>query len=93
MKIRCLNGSKCLSAVMTCSAVLLVAACNNIVEAPKAKGPPVAPAISINALMVAQVDHSAHVLWNVEQKGQAPKNDADWREVEHHAIQMPRRAV
>ena len=93
MKIRCLNGSKCLSAVMTCSAVLLVTACNNTVEAPKAKGPPVAPAISINALMVAQVDHSAHVLWNVEQKGQAPKNDADWREVEHHAIQMPRRAV
>jgi hypothetical protein len=88
MKTRRMKGSKGLSAVMTCSAVLLVAACNNIVEAPKAKGPPVAPAISINALMVAQVDHSAHVLWNVEQKGQAPKNDADWREVEHHAIQI-----
>lgn len=88
MKTRRMKGSKGLSAVMTCSAVLLVAACNNTVEAPKAKGPPVAPAISINALMVAQVDHSAHVLWNVEQKGQAPKNDADWREVEHHAIQL-----
>jgi hypothetical protein len=38
--------------------------------------------------MVAQVDHSAHVLWNVEQKDHAPKNDVEWREVEHHAIQL-----
>ena len=88
MKTRGMNGSKSLSVAAACSAALLIAACNNTAQAPKAKGPPVAPAISINALMVAQVDHSAHVLWNVEQKGQAPKNDADWREVEHHAIQL-----
>jgi hypothetical protein len=69
-------------------ATLFVAGCGGKVEPPKPQGPPVAPAVSINALMVAQVDHSAHVLWNVELDGHAPKNDADWREVEHHAIQL-----
>ena len=67
---------------------IALAGCNSSVEPPKPHGPPVAPSVSINAYMVAQVDHSAHVLWNVELKGHAPKSDADWREVEHHAIQL-----
>ena len=48
----------------------------------------VPPAVSINAVMVAWVDHAGHELWDVEQEGRAPKNDADWREVERHATQL-----
>jgi hypothetical protein len=48
----------------------------------------VAPVVSVNALMVALVDHASHELWNVEKDGGAPTSDADWREVEHHAIQL-----
>jgi len=46
------------------------------------------PAISINELMVAWVDHSGHELWDREAEGRAPKTDADWREVERHATQL-----
>ena len=48
----------------------------------------VPPAVSINALMVAWMDHSAHELWDVEQTGRAPKTDANWRELERHATQL-----
>ena len=54
-----------------------------------AMGPPSAtPAVSVNELMVAWVDHSGHELWDREREGQAPKSDADWREVERHATQL-----
>jgi hypothetical protein len=53
-----------------------------------APAPTVKPAVSINAVMVAFVDHAAHVVWDVEQAGHAPKTDADWQEIEHHAIQL-----
>jgi len=73
--------------------VLLVYGCN--AGAPQqqvqpASPPPqtVPPAVSINALMVAWMDHSAHELWDVEQAGRAPKTDANWRELERHAIQL-----
>jgi hypothetical protein len=42
--------------------------------------------VSINAEMVALVDHAGHELWNVEKI--APRTDADWANVEHHAIQL-----
>ena len=42
--------------------------------------------VSINAVMVALVDHAGHQLWNVEGEGQAPKTDADWENVEEHAV-------
>jgi len=48
----------------------------------------VPPAVSINALMVAWIDHSSHELWDTEKPGNAPKNDADWRRLERHAIQL-----
>jgi len=38
--------------------------------------------------MVSLVDHAGHALWDVEKPGRAPKTDADWREVEHHATQL-----
>ncbi len=54
--------------------------------------PPAEPAIklpvSYNALMVAMVDNAGHVLWDIEKEGFAPKNDADWLEVEDHAMQL-----
>ena len=49
---------------------------------------PVPPAVSINAVMVAWIDHSGHEMWDVEKPGMAPKNDADWRRLERHAIQL-----
>ena len=55
-------------------------------QAAAASAPAVPPAVSINAVMVALVDHAAHELWNVEKA--APKDDNGWREVEHHAIQL-----
>ena len=50
--------------------------------------PPVPMPISINALMVAQVDHASHALWDAGKEGQAPKTDQDWEEIEHHAMQL-----
>jgi len=44
--------------------------------------------VSINAEMVALVDHAGHALWDVEREGQAPKTDAAWSDIEHHAIQL-----
>jgi len=46
------------------------------------------PEVSINAVMVALVDHAGHQLWNVEVEGKAPKTDADWENVEEHAVQI-----
>jgi hypothetical protein len=48
----------------------------------------VTPGTSINAIMVALVDHAGHNLWNVEKEGMAPKTDADWLTVEEHAVQL-----
>jgi len=46
------------------------------------------PEVSINAIMVALVDHAGHNLWAVEGAGKAPKKDADWANVEEHAVQI-----
>jgi hypothetical protein len=39
------------------------------------------PQVSLNAVMVALVDHAAHNLWNVERKDGNPMTDADWEVV------------
>jgi hypothetical protein len=44
--------------------------------------------VSFNTLMVTMIDNAAHVLWDVEKEGFAPKDDADWLELEDHAIQL-----
>lgn len=46
------------------------------------------PRVSVNALMVTMIDNSGHVLWDTEKDGGAPKDDADWLEVEDHATQL-----
>ena len=43
--------------------------------------------ISLNAVMVAQVDHASDYLWDIG-NGKTPKTDDDWREAEYHAYQM-----
>jgi hypothetical protein len=73
---------------------LFVSGCSAGVEQPQAvqqaspQAPAVPPVVSVNALMVALVDHASHELWNVEKEGRAPKNDAEWGEIEHHAAQL-----
>jgi Cytochrome C' len=46
------------------------------------------PQVSINAVMVAFVDHAAHNLWDVERKDGKPMTDADWEVVSEHAVQI-----
>jgi cytochrome c556 len=46
------------------------------------------PKISINAVMVALVDHAAHNLWDSEGDGRQPKSDADWQRLNEHAAQI-----
>lgn len=55
---------------------------------PPAPAPPVAANTSYNELMVRWVDNASHVLWDAEKPGFAPKNDADWTEIEDHAVQL-----
>jgi hypothetical protein len=45
-------------------------------------------ALSYNELMVTWIDNASHVLWDVEKPEFAPKNDADWVELEDHATQL-----
>ncbi len=50
--------------------------------------PAFTPVVSINGLMVTWIDNASHVLWDVEKKGLAPKDEADWIELEDHATQL-----
>jgi hypothetical protein len=43
--------------------------------------------VSLNAVMVGQVDHASDAIFNVG-NGVVPKNDDEWREVEYHSWQM-----
>jgi cytochrome c556 len=76
---------------------LIVAACSTPAPQQSAPPPPAAdqaapamakPAVSINAVMVALVDHAGHNLWDVERKGKAPKTEAQWMNVQEHAVQI-----
>lgn len=56
------------------------------IQAATLMAPTVPPAVSVNAVMVAQVDHSAHEIWDVPLM--PPKTDDDWTQLEYHAIQL-----
>jgi hypothetical protein len=84
-------------ALLLGASVLLLSACNAgpeqkpatpEVSTPAPAAPAVAPVVSVNALMVTWIDNSGHVLWNAEREGRAPKNDADWLEIQEHATQL-----
>lgn len=48
---------------------------------------PFTPDVSINEVMVAQIDHAARFIWAAANPD-LPAADIDWQEVEHHAIQI-----
>jgi cytochrome c556 len=58
-----------------------------VAQAPAAPSAPMLNT-SYNELMVAWIDNASHVLWDAEKPGFAPKNEADWVELEDHAIQL-----
>ncbi len=73
------------------SLVLLISGGDTRAEAQKADqhaSSSVSPVVSVNAVMVGLIDHAGHELWNVEKEGHAPKTAAQWKEIEHHAIQL-----
>jgi hypothetical protein len=74
---------------------LLLAACSAPPATPQpeaAAAPPAAAPMTLNTsyneLMVAWIDNASHVLWDVEKPGFEPKDEADWVELEDHAIQL-----
>lgn len=50
------------------------------------RAPSVAPAVSVNAMMVSLVDHAAHEVWDAAVT--PPENDDDWTQLEYHAMQL-----
>jgi hypothetical protein len=68
-----------------------VAACDSPDQSQSALGPrvntPFTPEISINEIMVAQIDHAAHFIWDATSPDSVMA-EIDWQEVEHHAIQL-----
>lgn len=90
-------GHAALSLVVIGLGAAIVSSCQSPPqqEAPPpaaAAPPPAAPAVklpmSYNALMVSMIDNAGHVLWDVEKEGFSPKDEADWVEVEDHALQL-----
>lgn len=67
-----------------------LAACNQDgAPAPEPAATPTSPklSVSINAAMVAMVDHSADYIFAVG-NGDLPKNDGDWQQVRNSAYEM-----
>ncbi len=84
MKSRFLQAALVSAAVLALllgTAVLLTWRVNAAEEATHVPVP-----VSINALMVAMVDHSAHEIWDAGNAG--PLSGREWQEVEQHAIQL-----
>lgn len=48
---------------------------------------PFTPEISINEIMVGQIDHASHFIWDAANPDNAG-SAIDWQEIEHHAIQL-----
>jgi hypothetical protein len=78
------------SAIFAALGVLSLSGCTPkpAAESPPAPQPAAAPTlpVSINAIMVAMVDHSSEPLWQDSYK--PPATDAGWRETEYNAYQM-----
>ena len=63
--------------------------CANDSEVPQPAAQQALPvATAINAIMVGQIDHAAHPLWDVGREDGAPAADKDWMELEHYAVQI-----
>lgn len=44
--------------------------------------------VTINEVMVAVVDHNAHILWNTSLDEFRPRTEHDWHELEHAAVTL-----
>lgn len=66
---------------------LSLAACSNASRPPSRAVVPFTPDVSINEVMIAQIDHAAHFIWEAANPDN-PSMDVNWQEVEHHAIQL-----
>jgi cytochrome c553 len=71
--------------ILGSAAVLLMTGCAS--ERPE-QPPPLKGVVSLNDIMVSVVDHNSHILWNVAEEKNAPKNDADWHVLEHAAVTL-----
>ena len=72
------------------SALLTLVACQgqgSTIASPPRTNVPFTPEISINEVMVAQIDHAAHFIWDAANPDLSAAA-IDWDEVEHHAIQL-----
>lgn len=74
------------------AAIVLLVACSNPQDAANGSSSsrvniPFTPEISINEIMVAQIDHASHFIWDAANPDDA-SSTIDWQEVEHHAIQL-----
>lgn len=70
--------------------LLILTACNQILPGGARHDRvsiPFTPDISINEVMVAQIDHASHFIWEAADPDVAASS-IDWQEVEHHAIQI-----
>ena len=70
------------------SVVVVLAACRSeaLGDSPRLSVPFTSD-ISINEIMVAQIDHAADRIWEATDPAFAA-SDVDWEDVEHHAIQI-----
>jgi hypothetical protein len=73
--------------ITACSAPATPPASETVAQ-PTAPAPALRLSTSYNELMVTWIDNASHVLWDVEKPGFEPKDDADWIELEDHAIQL-----
>jgi len=74
-------------AVLTTSALAGVLALGVAVTAPVTAAEPLDVPVSINALMVTMIDHSAHHIWD-HQAMNRTLDDPEWQLVEYFSIQL-----
>lgn len=78
--------SKFLAGTSLVSLMIILASCGSSSVVNERQVPYVTD-ISINELMIAQIDHAAHYIWNAANPDNAP-GAVDWQETEHHALQL-----
>jgi hypothetical protein len=85
-----LRSTMRLTALLASAALL--PGCNKVAEAPTTTPAPAVQEpvlklpVSLNAVMVALVDHSMRPIWSAADK--APTTEADWSSLEYHAYQV-----
>lgn len=88
-----LNMSECdrrtMKSIVLGAAIVLLVGCSqsaDVSQQPRTNVP-FTPDISINEIMVAQIDHAAYFIWDAGSPESSLTPEL-WEEVEHHAIQL-----